>query len=267
MSSTIYGLASNSITPRSDFTATQDETGKWKGSQSFTIRRGDYASIKTYFYRGELLSVIYPSINPEFNGFTIESHEVSEQAGGMDIVNVTASGWTEGSETQSERETVYDYNTTLAERPIIDHPKFKALGLANEEIPLIIKFFEGKYRWSGEVTNPQFFDNYTGLPIGDITSPTILEWFNCICVRGVKTYRSLEAEYTETKTDIGGLTASLIQDLGMIDTPPNSPVAPTGKIWQFTTASETRSSTNPVTYSRAWSTIDDDVDNNLLYTP
>lgn len=266
MSAKIYGLTTNSITPRPDFNATQDETGKWKATMSFSIRRGEYTNVKSFFYKGELLIAIYPTIDPEFAGFYIESHSVEEQPGCIDIVNVNATGWTESSETQSDRETVYDYATSLTERPIIEHPKFKALGVANEEIPLIVKFYEGKYRYSGDDTNPQFFDIYTGLPVGDITTPDILKWFRCICVRGVKTYKVPDAEYTETKTDIGGLTASLVEKLGLIDTPPNSPVAPAGKIWQMSGVHETRSSTNPITYTRTWSTIDDDDDSDLLYT-
>lgn len=265
MSSKIFGLGTNSITPRPDFTATQDETGKWKASMSFSIRRNEYTNIKSYFYKGELLSVIYPNIDPEFAGFYIESHSVEEQPGGMDIVNVNATGWTEGSETQSERETVYDYNTSLTERSIIEHPKFKALAVTFSR-DAIVGVFNGLNRWSGAAATPTITDIATGLPICTITTSPEILWFNAIVLRGVKTYKVPEAEYTETKTDIGGLTESLVENLGLIDTPPNSPVAPSGKIWQLSGVHETRSSTNPITYTRTWSTIDDDDDSELLYT-
>jgi len=260
-----FGLAE--VTARNDFRAVVDNTGRVKGSQSFSLRHGDYDDVKSSFNKGELLSTINANAPAPFGGLLIDSHEFTENGGGngIDIVTVQLIGWFEGDEGQSERETVYEHNTSLAERPTIEHPKFLALGVTGDK-DFIVKLYNGTARWNDDSGTVTVIDVYSGTELGTITDPASLEWFDCIIRRGNRTYNDPVGEYTETKTDAGGLSDALIADMGLIDTPPNTPATPPNKVWIMSGSNETRSSDNPITWSRTWSTIDDTTDNNLLYT-
>jgi len=266
MSSTIYGIGINQIVANPDFRAKKDATGKWTATQTYTIKRGDYASVAELFNKGELITGIYPEVQLFFAELIIEDHEYMEMPGGMDKVTVSFVGFQEGDEGQSERETVYEYNVDLADRPVIEHPKFKAFYAPN--IETLVKYYEGLARVVGtqESGDPAFFDNYSSAELRYESSyDNSLNFFNKILAAGIKNYSDPVAEYTETKTDLGGLTDALLEDLAKTDTPPNNPPTPPGKMWFFSGASETRSSDNPITYTRKWMTLEDNEANNILY--
>jgi len=266
MSSTIYGIGTNGIVAGSDFRAKKDATGKWTATQTYTIKRGDYEAVADLFNKGELISGIYPNVQDFFATLIIEDHEYQEQAGAMDKIVVSFIGFQEGDEGQSERETVYEYNVDLADRPVIEHPKFKAFYPPN--IETLVMYYEGLARVIGtqESGDPAFFDNFSSAPLRYESSyDNSLEFFNEVLAKGVKNYLDPVAEYTETKTDLGGLSDALVEDLAKTSSPPNSPPTPPGKMWFYSGASETKSSNNPVTFARKWMTLEDNTTNNILY--
>ena len=270
MSSTIYGLVANTLTPSKDFRVEKDATGKFTGSMTFLLRRGDYSDVAVLLNKGELLSAIYTQLDPYFTSIlTIDTHSLEENqggsGGGIDNVIVNFIGFEPADEEQSEREKIYDWNGSLTESPIIQHPKFLLLDELFRKP--IVACFEGKFRSTGDgiTEDVQFYDVYSGLPQGVLTDETALLWFRMIVIRGVKTYQNPAGEYTETQTDLGGLTDAEIADLGKITVPPNSPATPPDRVWILSGATETKSSTNPITWSRTWSTIEDNDDNQLIY--
>jgi hypothetical protein len=261
-----FGLAE--VTARNDFRVTIDATGRVKGSQSFSLRHGAYDSERALFLKGNTLATVNPDAPDPFGVLLIESHEFEENGGGngIDIVTLQLVGWFEGDEGQTERETIYDLNTTLSERPTIEHPKFVNIGVPADK-DFIVKLYNGTARWNDESGTVTITDVYSGFEIGTITDGQSLQWFDLIIRRGVRTYNEPVSEYTETRTDQGGLSDAKVADMGKIDTPPNNPPSPPDKIWMMSGASETKSSDNPVTWTRTWMTIDDTPDNNLLYEP
>lgn len=267
MSANIKGITAGQVIANPNFRAKKDSTGKWAATQTYSIKRGDYGSVAHLFLKGAVITGIYPEVQTFFDSFIIDDHEYQENAGGIDTVSVSFVGFSEGDEGQTARETIYDYSADMAERPIIEHPKFKAL-LVPADAAAIVRCYEGTGRCEDlGATDPSIVDNYSGLPITLITDPDSKLWFDLIIRRGVRTYLDPVSEYTETKTDLGGLTQSKVADLGKLDAPPNSPPAPSGKVWFLSGLTETRSTDNPVTYSRKWTVLDDNADTDLIYGP
>ena len=267
MSSTIIGIANNQIIANPNFRAKKDGTGKWTATQSYQIKRGDYDQVAEYFQKGVTIPNIYEDVQAYFAPLIIEDHEYQENPGGIDTINVSFVGWQEGNEGQTERETVYEYSADVAERPIVEHPKFIQMAASTpDDAAAIVRCYEGTARAEDlEAQSPRVIDNFSGDEFTIITDPEPIKWFDMIFKRGVRTYLEPTPEYTETKTDRGGLSNSKVADLGKIDTPPNSPPAPSGKVWILSGVSETRSSNNPITYTRKWTVIDDNEDNNIIY--
>ena len=268
MSSTIIGIANNQIIANPNFRAKKDGTGKWTATQSYQIKRGDYDQVAEYFQKGVTIPNIYEDVQAYFAPLIIEDHEYQENPGGIDTINVSFVGWQEGDEGQTERETVYEYSADVAERPIVEHPKFiKMAARTPDDAAAIVRCYEETARAEDlEAQSPKIIDNFSAEEITTITDPEPIKWFDMIVKRGVKTYLEPVPEYTETKTDRGGLSDSKVADLGKIDSPPNSPPTPSGKVWILSEASETTSSDNPITYSRKWTAINDTEDNNELYS-
>lgn len=268
MSATIIGIANTQIIANPNFRAKKDGTGKWTATQSYQIKRGDYGSVAEYFQKGVTIPNIYPEVQDYFAPLIIEDHEYQEQPGGMDSITVSFVGWQEGTEGQTERETVYEYSADIAERPIVEHPKFIEMAASTpDDAAAIVRCYEGTARAEDlEAQSPKIIDNFSGEEITIITDPQPIKWFDMIFKRGVRTYLEPIPEYTETKTDLGGLTKSKLAELGKIAQPPNDPPTPKDKTWFFSGASETKSSDNPITYTRKWMVIDDTEDNNELYS-
>jgi hypothetical protein len=267
MSATIIGIANNKIIANPNFRAKKDGTGKWTATQSYQIKRGDYGSVAEYFQKGVTIPNIYPDVQDYFAPLIIEDHEYQENPGGIDTINVSFVGWQEGTEGQTERETVYEYSADIAERPIVEHPKFIKMAKSTPySAAAIVRCYEGAARAENvEAQSPSIIHNFSGIRIVTLTDPEPIKWFDMICKRGVKTFLEPTPEYTETKTDRGGLSNSKVANLGKIDSPPNSPPTPSGKVWILSGASETRSSDNPITYTRKWTVIDDTEDNQVIY--
>jgi hypothetical protein len=264
MSSTIYGIGVNQIVANPDFRAKKDATGKWTATQTYSIKRGDYAGVAELFNKGNLIGGVYPEVQLFFANLIIEDHEYNEMPGGLDKITASFVGFQEGDEGQSERETVYEYNVDVAEKPIIEHPKFLALE-ESYRIPLVM-CYNGTARPKQSIAGvPEIISNFSGESIRDLYDAAAQTWFRIIVTNGRKTYLSPVAEYTETKTDLGGLTDSLVADMGKIDDPPNNPVAPSGQLWFLSGANETRSSDNPITFGRKWTVIEDNEDNQVIY--
>jgi len=269
MSATIIGIANNKIIPNPNFRAKKDGTGKWTATQSYQIKRGDYSNVAQYFQKGEKITGIYPDVQDFFAPLTIEDHEYQEQAGGLDIISVNFVGYqSSSSESQTDRETVYEYSVDVVEKPIVEHPKFiKMSEFTPADAAAIVRCYEGTARCEDlEAQSPKIIDNFSAEEITIITDPEPIKWFDMIFKRGVRTYLEPIPEYTETKTDLGGLTKSKLADLGKITQPPNDPPTPKDKTWFFSGASETKSSDNPITYTRKWMVIEDTEDNNELYS-
>jgi len=269
MSATIYGLPSGILTPRNDFRSATDSTGKSTASMSFTIRRGDYSTIRPNLAKGTPLSTLYTQGDIYFQTMVVDNHEYEENASGngMDIIRVNFTGFFELSEPETEKQKVYDHVTSLGEIPTIRHPKFLLLDqTVNSGANGMVRLYNGQARWEETVSGVLILDIVSGNEIVEITGGDEMEWFDCIFRRENRTYKVPVGEYTETQTDLGGLTSSDVANMGRIDVPPNSPATPPDNNWMLTGASETRSSDNPITWTRTWSTIEDNADNDLLYT-
>jgi len=270
MSATVYGLPSGALSPRNDFRATIDKTGKVNGTMSFSIRRGDYSSIQTFLQKGKLLTTIYTEGDSYFDDLIIDSHEYAENEGGgngIDIIRVNLLGYIESSEEVEEKEKVYELTTSLGELPIIRHPNFLLLDQSvNSGANGMVRLYHGTARYEKTASGYAIKDIMTGNEIVTITGGEEYDWFECIFIRDNRTYKVPVAEYTETQTNLGGLTNAEVLYMGKIDNDiPKDPATPPNMIWMLTGSSETKSSENPITWTRTWSTIEDTDDTALIY--
>ena len=271
MSATVYGLPSGALSPRNDFRATTDNTGRVNGTMSFSIRRGDYSSIQTFLQKGKLLTTIYTEGDSYFDNLIIDSHEYAENeggGGGIDIIRVNLLGYIESSEEVEEKEKVYELTTSLGEAPIIRHPKFLLLDqTVNSGANGMVRLYHGTARYEKTTSGYAIKDIMTGNEIVTITGGDEYDWFECIFIRDNRTYKVPVSEYTETQTNLGGLTNAEVEYMGKIDEDvPKDPATPPDMIWMLTGSSETKSSENPITWTRTWSTIEDTDDTALIYT-
>lgn len=270
MSATVYGLPSGALTPRNDFRATTDNTGRVNATMSFSLRRGAYSSIQAFLHKGKLLTNIYTEGDSYFDNLIIDSHEYAENEGGgngIDIIRVNLLGYFESSAEVEEKEKVYELTTSLGEAPIIRHPKFLLLNQdVNSAANGMVRLYNGTARFEKNTSGYKIVDIMTGNEIVTITGGDEHDFFECIFIRDNRTYKVPVSEYTETQTNMGGLTDAEVEYLGKIDNdPPRDPATPPNMIWMLTGSSETRSSENPITWNRTWSTIEDTADNVLLY--
>jgi hypothetical protein len=257
MSAIIYGTT-GSVTP--SFNVTFDETGAGSGSVTLILSRGDYD--QSNYKNGTTLQSIYPAA--PFDAI-INGHQYSEKPGGLDEVTVNFESFTADVEAP-ERNTTYDYQVDLAEKPIIEHPKFAQVYPPNQE--LLVKYYEGKVRVVDIELNPyKFIDNYSGQILRDYEPSSGSfgqDFYDVIVKNGIKTYLQPTAEYTESKTDQGGVIDQ-IDNMGKIDTPPGDPPTIPDTLWFLSGASQSVSYDAPITYSRTWTSIDDTAANNFLY--
>lgn len=266
MSSTIFGTTAGGI-PGPTFKARRDETGKWTASLTIAVKRGDYESLSGSYRKGTSISAVYPQVQSYFGGMVVTDHEYIEKPGGLDEVVVNFVGaFMDESGDPDERDYVYDYQVDLAEKPIIEHPKFAQVYPPNQE--LLIKYYEGKVRVVDVETNPnKFVDNYSGQILRDYepySGEFGTEFYDIIVTKGIRTYLQPMAEYTETVTDSEDLTGK-IDLMGKIDAPPENPPQFDGFIWFMSGATQSKSSDNPITWSRTWTSIEDNEQNNFLY--
>lgn len=272
MSAVVFGLNVNSFNPRNDFRASVDETGLVTATMSFSIRRGDYNNVRNFLLVGTRLGTLYPKNDIYFKDLRLQSHEYAQNDGanGIDVVTASFAGFIETINLpNSEKTKVYEITSSLAEISMLQHPKYlkAALQATYTDGVAVSALYNGTARYdinsSGDI---KIFDNYTGQQIADITHSVIKPWFELIIVRDNKTYKSPVSEYTETQTNYAGLTDDNINYLGYIDAnPPANPPTATNMIWQLTAINQQKSSDNPITWSRTWSTIEDTADNHLIY--
>lgn len=262
MSATIFGNTTGGI-PSASFRARRDDTAKWSASLTLTIKRGDYSSIAGKLQKDEPITELYPDVDVYFSSMVVTDHEYIEKPGGLDEVVVNFSGAFIEGEAPDDRDKVYEYVIDLIEKPINEHPKFSEVYPPNQE--LLVAFLKDQVRLM-QGSEVKFIDNFTGQVLRDYEtfSDADTKFKDLIVKKGIKTYNQITGEYTETVTDVTGFE-SKIENIGKIDIPPKSPVAPDGMVWFMSGAGETVSGDAPVTYYRKWTTIQDNAENQFLY--
>lgn len=224
----VFGILPGQLIPGPDFEAGPDGSGKYTGSQTFTCRKFDFSTvaIQSKIARGTPAPIPYPGLGAEWNFLYVATARHEHQPGGITKIFVQYEGAaTSGPEIQEDdRSIAYSLSGTLTERPLLSHPKW-ATDLSSGELPALSALVNGTGRrssWTSSTSIP-VIDNYSGEPIGTITSAAGLELYDRLIVKNDTTYLVPSAEWTETKTNLGLISQEDVNGLGFVAVPPGSP--------------------------------------------
>lgn len=254
---TLYGHASNTIVPQSDFQANQQENGGWKASQTFRIKKGDIdnAGIKAKFPGGATLVSIHPDCDLYF-AFLRLSHisSVQDIPGGWQDIRAEFVGFSDSTSTFDPPEpnttrATYSKRGALVDAPFLEHPKWKALSNAAKN--RLGWLLDGTAAINIETGNYMRFDeDLKGVPILGVIIDA-LEWtpatgdeleFAKRIAQGRTTYQRATYQYFHRWQSNNGINESTMNDLSKISVPTGSPPKPgTGRDWMLVGVDEEQS--------------------------
>jgi hypothetical protein len=260
---TLYGIQPFEIRPSHDFRVSIDKTGKATGSQTFHCRKFDYSSaqIQDRIRRGKPITDLYPEIGAAYNFLEITDVEHEHQAGGFTRIIINFEGFPVGFEWdyQDDAEGSYSVNAALSEIDICLHPVFTKL--LNEtpyfEKDGIIGIVRGRYQQSWQATSDPskkyFITDLNQNHYTEVVSVLGKRIFDKVVIDGARTYQAPTIEFTQTKTNRGGVGE--LSKLGLIDTPPGPAPTFTGRNWMLTGATESRTrggGDQTTTWTKTW---------------
>ena len=255
-----------------DFSASRDAQGLWTATGEFRVLRGDFErdDVQNKFAPGNPIGAIAGSaLSSAWNFLLIDKVDPRDEAGGITVVSVSFTGFTENQwDFDADKNKTYTRTGTTTEKSILDHPTFKTDVTDAKEIQLIKLAMDGSIKIRDPGAGTYVFVATTGsdASVGTITSAKGQQWYRAIITRGNHTYLATAMEWTESTTGLGNLTADKFTKLGYIDTAvPGSPQAPPGERWLFTGVSEEikRQGDGANQYSRTWTSGDWDLE---IYT-
>jgi len=260
---TLYGLQPYEIRPSYDFRMAVDKTGKATGSQTFHCRKFDYSSaqIQDRIRRGKPLTGLYPQIGAAYNFLEITDVEHEHQAGGFTRIIVNFEGFPVGFEWdyENDREGSYSINAALAEVDICLHPILTKLknDTPNHEKDAIIGIVRGRllqsWRAQADPTQKYYVTDLNQNHFSEVETDLGKRLFDKIVIEGQRTYQAPTVEFTQTKTNRGGV--GNLSKLGLIDTPPGPVPTFTGRNWMLTGATESRTrggGDQTTTWTKTW---------------
>jgi hypothetical protein len=269
-------LEPNQIIPQADFSASEEENGKWKGSQSFWVKKGNFNDLSTrlYFRRGRAPSTLDPNNDGYFDFLKVATTAVDTETGGYTVVRVEYQGYVPpiGSPPYGEKPYMTtSYRGTLKTVPITEHSKFVdhctpeekyMLGLLISGDFTLERFGLTIGRW---VEREDLSDIETGEPLIEFTTLTSSESESVsysfqsnesqelarLISKGVVDFEIGTYEYVVRWSATEPITSEDISQLGLIVEPIGSPIKPTGgqRNWKLTTINQEQDGTENPTYT------------------
>jgi len=263
----------DSIIPQPDFQATEEENGKWKASQTFKVKKGDFNNLSTrvYFNRGRRPSDLDPNNDDYFNFLKVATTTVGTEVGGYTVIGVEFQGYVAPIGSPPENEKSYmttSYRGSLKTVPITESDKFSSL--TTIEKYMIGLLMSGDFTLSGD---GEYIGRYvqvqsdieTEEPImkfvtlentEDPGSPYIITSTNgreiaALIAKGDRDIEVGTYEYVVRWSDDEGITSADVDKLGLIATPLGNPVKPTGgsRNWKLGTINQEQEGTDDPSYT------------------
>ena len=252
--SKLYGITATQLIPQSDFVASQNENGGWSAKQSYLIRKTglDNSAIIAKFKAGASIKTLDPNIESFFEFLAlIGVPEISTIEGGDTKISCEFTGfytanYTPGEENEDvDSSPTYSLRGIVIDRPIQDHPKFRALSEA-------VRITLGQIIMGGVIYKPSgdsgagcyYTDTGFYLPTDEQVLPADGDAYEFATrlSEGRTTYQSGGFDYTKRWAGSTGLTAAALAKLGRIATPPGTPPTPTGgRDWMLASANQEQS--------------------------
>jgi hypothetical protein len=222
--------------------------------------RGDFERNDVYrkFAPGNSIGAIAGAgLSSAWNFLLIEKVDPQDEPGGITVVRVSFTGFTENQwDFDADENKTYTRTGTTVERSIFNNDLFIKDVTDQAEVQLIKLCSEGTLRARNPTADVLEIVATTGsdAKVGKISSTEGVVWFREIVLKGNSTYLAPAMEWTESTTALGKLAAGDFSKLGYIDTPPGNPAAPPDEKWLFTAVTEDiqRIGDGPNSYSRTW---------------
>lgn len=239
MSAKRFGLASTSIEPQPDFSATVDEKGRVTARQSFKVLQGAWASVAANFYQGAALSTFDANAEPMFGWLPLNSFSIATERGGYRIVSCDFVGFYEGEATYTppdQPQITYTRNATLIERSILEHPKY--LDECTGGQPELKGIVDGTHA----LLPLEVGSDFSVLKIAtneriNLTDPTWKKWAIWFD-KGLKTWNAPAMEWTVTRVLNRKLDSTDLLKIGKKQIPIGAPYTSPGADWILVGATE-----------------------------
>lgn len=231
MSSKIYGVRPGSLQWADDFTATQDNKGKWDASVSFFCRIEDAVRLKPV--KGAACA------EPGFGFLGFDSCTVANESGGLARVTCKyVGGETDEPDFGFDDDTDLGARSELAvstsEEPIETHPKYAEL---SEGDKINIQHLKAG-RMKGTATAGEYLlteDNANAKKI-TFEDPLAAELAGFIA-KGLTSYLVAQQIYRYSYTSRSNVGASVLNKVGKITSARGAPSVGGGRNWLFVGAS------------------------------
>lgn len=250
MPATLRGIYNYNIYPQPDFVADQDQNGAWTAKQSYIVSKTTWQSFewRTKFSLGTQITVINPTLADFYSFLRIASISFTEDGGDIVTINVDFAGtsWSQFNDEaiSADSDPTYRLEGRLAEQPLSEHPKWKAL-VAKERNTLQLLLNDQAVWLYDQIAQewgvwwPRNETQQAKIPDSEqLTSETAIEFAQLIS-EGNKTYVFPTVVWTETTSGNSSMTSAQLNKLGKISTPRGNPPDAEGtRNWMLTSASQ-----------------------------
>lgn len=273
MSSKVFGLTSSSLVAGPNFTASQEEEGKWRATHTFTVRRSafDVFTGQTKLTAGTRATALDPTL-PQFWSFMrLANVSTQDRPGGMSEITVNYVGYYSFNENSGGSAPVrYFLDGTLEEASIMEHPDVAALGA--EERAYLQTVLDGRAFWDSSSSSLGDLNAETGAftawgsqPISTTVGKNFAEEIQ----NGNTTYKRPSYMWTKSWQSTTELASADLNNLGKIDTPDGSPPeAGSNRDWMMVNVSQTQNNAEESVYdiTISWLLSDNEGWNSTIYS-
>lgn len=245
MAATILGFDFNEMKPQPGLSIVRSENGSFTATHEIVIKASDFADLSANFARGNLLSLVDPSVPSPFDEFlTIDTVTFVRSEGDLITFNVNATGGTsqfENEELAPGIEPTYQLTGQLTNADFSQHRKWKALIDGDKRLLGMLISGLLNYDINDDIL---YLNNEANAKVGyidQLNSADGIE-FAIRIQQGQTTYQKATYTWTETTEGKDQLTPAQINKLGQISTPRGNPPEPDGdRDWMLTSATQSQS--------------------------
>ncbi|MFC7335750.1 hypothetical protein ACFQY0_01070 [Haloferula chungangensis] len=270
-----FGLTSSSFIPQSDFTAQQNEGGRWTATQSFLVLQSamDVFTGQQRLMPGVAATALDPDLPDFYQFLKFQSFEIRHMEAGWATIDANYVGfWSAGYGGDSdELPTTYTLGGSIEEESILSHPKVVAL--SSGERQLLAAIADGTVEWDAGESKLGTRNQDTGEFVQwdevaqVIVSPDAVFAADRLS-EGVVSYKIPRFSWTMQEESTSPISTSRVNNLGKIDNPEGDPIEPNGsRNWMLVAADSVQNGTSGAVYSNTltWLLSDRDGWDNFLY--
>ncbi|MFN6189930.1 MAG: hypothetical protein ACK48S_03260 [Planctomycetia bacterium] len=268
MAATILGFDFNEMKPQPGLSIVGSENGSFTATHEIVIKASDFADLSANFARGNLLSLVDPSVPSPFDEFlTIDTVTFVRSEGDLISFNVKATGGNAQFENEELAPGVvptYQLTGQLTNADFSQHRKWKALLDGDKRLLGMLISGLLNYDISDDIL---YLNNEANAKVGyidQLDDPDAIQ-FAIRIQQGQTTYQKSTYTWTETTEGKDQLPPAQIDKLGQISEPRGNPPEPSGdRDWMLTSATQSQTGELYRT-TLEWSLSDEGKHDDFLY--